>query len=286
MCIACTYIYHISRIYDPVHHGKRSSKWTYRPTVKVAVSMASPTEVNVVLVDNDTKAKTDDSNGNDDENAGENVILITCCDVPVSCRLAVFWRSFDKPWVLSTCCLSRHGICGCPCPFDISFLIPWTVAPKFKENPTASSTIDTIDESHNDSTQNCERAGEQTSPENFESPSLTTLRNLDLQAKLAHKTQNVSCQTSENCSKSLPASILPTSKSPTNWSFFFHCCKVLTNLDPWKIWKLSPLHNEASRNLWQSEAFKTCEFDRFCIFSSWIWSFGPLVLACFNCDES
>lgn len=56
---------------------------------------------------------------------------------------------------------------------------------------------------------------------------------------------------------------------------FFHCCKVLTNLDPWKIWKLSPLHNEASRNLWQSEAFKTCEFDRFCIFSSWIWSFGP-----------
>ena len=57
--------------------------------MKVAVSMASPTEVNVVLVDNDTKAKTDDSNG-DDENAGENAILITCCDVPVSCRLAVF----------------------------------------------------------------------------------------------------------------------------------------------------------------------------------------------------
>ena len=136
MCIACTYIYHISHIYDPVHHGKRSSKWTYRPTVKVAVSMASPTEVNVVLVDDDTKAKTDDSNGNDDENAGENVILITCCDVPVSCRLAVFWRSFDKPWVLSTCCLSRHGICGCPCPFDMSFLIPWipwTVAPNSKK---------------------------------------------------------------------------------------------------------------------------------------------------------
>ena len=49
-----------------------------------------------------------------------------------------------------------------------------------------------VDESHNDSTQNCERAGEQTSPENFESPNLTTLRkktDLDLQAKLAHKTQ-------------------------------------------------------------------------------------------------
>lgn len=45
----------------------------------------------MVLVDNDTKAKTDDSNRNDDENAGENVILITRCDdVPVSCRLAVF----------------------------------------------------------------------------------------------------------------------------------------------------------------------------------------------------
>ena len=49
-----------------------------------------PNEVNVVLVDNDTKAKTDDSNGNDDENAGENVLITCCDDVPVSCRLAVF----------------------------------------------------------------------------------------------------------------------------------------------------------------------------------------------------
>lgn len=38
--------------------------------------------------------------------------------------------------------------------------------------------------------------------------------------QVSSQNPNVSCQTSENCSKSLPASILPTSKSPTNWSFF------------------------------------------------------------------
>lgn len=134
-----------------------------------------------------------------------------------------------------------------------------------------------VDESHNDSTQNCERAGEQTSPENFESPNLTTLRkktDLDLQAKLAHKTQTSHVKHLRTAPR---VYLLPFFQPQNHQQIdpFFHCCKVLTNLDPWKIWKLSPLHNEASRNLWQSEAFKTCEFDRFCIFSSWIWSFGP-----------
>lgn len=53
---------------------------------------------------------------------------------------------------------------------------------------------------------------------------------------------------------------------------FFHCCKVLTNLDPWKIWKLSPLHNEASRNLWQSEALRIWSILYLFILDLVLWS--------------